>query len=301
MKKINLLLFFLLLIAFRADAQTTPSLIAQDTIVDYGQVSVDVPVLFQTDGTVSALQFDVVYDQTVITAGDVELDDSIGGHTVKSNEVSPGRHRVVIYSGQNDVIAASLGVTIPFSVLQNAAHTSIEITNIVLSDVSASSVVPASVQNGSVTISSDDTDNDGMSDAWENGYFSCLCTADGASDYDNDGFIDLFEFRANTDPTDPLSLLEVCALCTDDMPGDKRCVVVTWTTAPDRTYTLYWRDNVDSTDWDEVNYTDMADDITDHGNGTSSWPDEGKDPQMGGSAPSDTGSRLYKVVVDIVQ
>jgi len=53
-----------------------------------------------------------------------------------------------------------------------------------------------------------DSDGDGMSDAWENQYFG----AGGANpndDFDNDGFSNLREFRAGTNPKDDQSLFEV--------------------------------------------------------------------------------------------
>jgi hypothetical protein len=53
-----------------------------------------------------------------------------------------------------------------------------------------------------------DSDGDGMSDAWEALYFG----AGGANpndDFDNDGFSNLREFRAGTNPKDAQSLFEV--------------------------------------------------------------------------------------------
>ena len=48
----------------------------------------------------------------------------------------------------------------------------------------------------------DDTDGDGMHDAWEISYFGTL-DRDGTGDFDNDNLIDLDEFLNGTDPTNP--------------------------------------------------------------------------------------------------
>jgi len=50
----------------------------------------------------------------------------------------------------------------------------------------------------------DDTDNDGMSDAWELLHFGDLLR-DGTDDYDNDGVMDLEEFESGSDPADSSS------------------------------------------------------------------------------------------------
>jgi hypothetical protein len=47
-----------------------------------------------------------------------------------------------------------------------------------------------------------DTDGDGMDDAWELAHFGTL-DRDGTGDYDNDGTLDLEEYLADTDPTQP--------------------------------------------------------------------------------------------------
>jgi subtilisin-like proprotein convertase family protein len=53
-----------------------------------------------------------------------------------------------------------------------------------------------------------DSDDDGVEDAWEQLYFTNLVTVTTNSDFDADGFLDLHEFLAGSNPTDPQSLLE---------------------------------------------------------------------------------------------
>ncbi|MGI6354080.1 MAG: LamG-like jellyroll fold domain-containing protein [Lentisphaeria bacterium] len=46
-----------------------------------------------------------------------------------------------------------------------------------------------------------DSDNDGIADWWELGYFGNLATANRTSDFDGDGLSDLYEFLVGTNPT----------------------------------------------------------------------------------------------------
>ncbi|MFO0795549.1 MAG: LamG-like jellyroll fold domain-containing protein [Candidatus Brocadiaceae bacterium] len=64
------------------------------------------------------------------------------------------------------------------------------------------------VQNGTLTIESsgggggnEDTDGDGIADAWEMAKFGDLVTADATSDYDDDGILDKDEYIYDTSPT----------------------------------------------------------------------------------------------------
>ena len=301
MRKIYLILIVFLIVPCYANAQSTPSFSMPESIVDYGQTQVDVAISFHSDGAVSALQFDITYDNSVITAGDVALDTIIDNHTLVSNEITPGTHRVVIYASGNDSITDQMIITIPFEVLAFGTQTALEFSNIVLSDNDAMLIAPAHVENGSVTLLSEDTDNDGMPDAWEKQYVFCLCVMSGTSDYDNDGFKDVFEYHADTDPTDPDSLLKMSEVETDEMPQEKKCIIITWTCEPEKNYKIFWRDVLSDSDWDEVDYHNLEDDIIDNSDGTQSWTDTGKDPQMNGQVPSDSSSRFYKVVVALVE
>jgi hypothetical protein len=47
----------------------------------------------------------------------------------------------------------------------------------------------------------EDSDNDGLPDAWELQYFDNLSVTDGTGDYDNDGLNDLSEYSIGTNPT----------------------------------------------------------------------------------------------------
>ncbi len=56
-----------------------------------------------------------------------------------------------------------------------------------------------------------DTDGDGMPDAWEQAYFSNPTSGSATADLDNDGFLNFEEYGANTSPADSNSLLRLSA------------------------------------------------------------------------------------------
>jgi len=83
-----------------------------------------------------------------------------------------------------------------------------------------------------------DSDGDGIPDAWERLKFGNLTTADAASDRDRDGFSDLSEYLADTDPTDPDSNLRITAYSPD--PGGSPAKIE-WTSVASRLYHIQKR------------------------------------------------------------
>lgn len=81
-----------------------------------------------------------------------------------------------------------------------------------------------------------DSDNDGLTDDWEQEHFSNPTNATGSLDSDEDGFSNLQEFMANTDPTSSNRLLEVES--NSNVTENREGFVVNWQSAPWRVYTL---------------------------------------------------------------
>ena len=81
---------------------------------------------------------------------------------------------------------------------------------------------------------SDDGDEDGMPDAWEVGYCGALTNMTASSDSDGDGFMDVHEYRAGTDPTNRNSLLRFVA--TNDWGGGG--IVIRWLSAEGKSYSI---------------------------------------------------------------
>lgn len=80
----------------------------------------------------------------------------------------------------------------------------------------------------------DDQDQDGLPDGWELQWFGSLGNTVAESDQDGDGLTDEEEFRADTNPSDPDSNLNVASSSLDTTNG----VVFTWPAQPNRTYGL---------------------------------------------------------------
>jgi hypothetical protein len=76
----------------------------------------------------------------------------------------------------------------------------------------AASFAPASFSPAVVADDESDDDADRMADAWEIQQFGNMGTSDGTTDSDSDGFTDLQEFIAGTDPFDPDSHLRITGL-----------------------------------------------------------------------------------------
>lgn len=83
-----------------------------------------------------------------------------------------------------------------------------------------------------------DTDNDGISDAWEKAYNNGDLTAmDETTDFDKDGVSDLDEYIALTNPLSPGSFLRVTHLA-KAAPFDGTATALTWTSNRARLYVI---------------------------------------------------------------
>jgi len=98
-----------------------------------------------------------------------------------------------------------------------------------------------------LTQSGPDTDNDGMLDDWETRHFSGLGVADGASDFDSDGFPDVAEYGAGTDPKDSSSALRFKT----PIEVNNETVVLRWQSVPGRRYRVE-KSNGDPAEWQPV-------------------------------------------------
>ncbi|HMO04654.1 MAG TPA: S8 family serine peptidase [Kiritimatiellia bacterium] len=85
-----------------------------------------------------------------------------------------------------------------------------------------------------ITRESNDTDGDGIDDAWEMYFFGSLTNANAFTDSDNDGFVDLHEFLAGTVPTNASSLLMVDGGAVSGPGG----MVIQWPGVSGRSYLL---------------------------------------------------------------
>ena len=91
-----------------------------------------------------------------------------------------------------------------------------------------------------------DSDGDGLPDAWEIQYFGSINDprATPNADPDGDGFTNLQEYLAGTDPKDPNSSLKFDSVT---MAGSQ--TLLRFTAVASRTYTVLYRDDLSNGTW----------------------------------------------------
>lgn len=118
--------------------------------------TVNVPVSISNDSSVSALQFDVLFDAAKISAVGVPTRGAAlasTDHDLDSNLVSSGRFRVLLLSNSLTVVPNGEIVVIPFTIAANAPLGSVTLT---LSDVEMvdgnATVVASTVTHGEIDV-----------------------------------------------------------------------------------------------------------------------------------------------------
>ncbi len=119
-----------------------------------------------------------------------------------------------------------------------------------------------------------DTDSDGLDDAWEQSFFSSL-TQGPTGDADADGFNNLSEFLAGTNPADPNSLLRITSQRT---AGTVR---IEWPSVSGKRYQAQFKDDLNNPQWNDL----PSGAVTASGDLTSV------------SDPATTPKRFYRIVL----
>jgi hypothetical protein len=88
-----------------------------------------------------------------------------------------------------------------------------------------------------------DMDGDGLPDNWEANYFLSVTGALASADADGDGFDNLSEYIAGSNPMDPGSIFEVSSVYPVPSTGQPP-VVIEWAGMPGREYNVYWTYNL---------------------------------------------------------
>ena len=173
------------------------------------------------------------------------------------------------------------------------------------------------VQEGDhlLTVTSTDSDNDGMPDSWEiyagtnpaindaafdndGDSLTCLLefvygTDPMSTDSDNDGQLDGHEYIAGTNPIDPESLFKLVAPGgVFDIGEDGIIDQLSWTCETGVAYRIYWSDLPSNGNWYVVNYNNWANDIQENGDGIKTWTYNNQDMILNNYA------RFFKIVVD---
>ena len=92
-----------------------------------------------------------------------------------------------------------------------------------------------------------DSDGDGMADDWEQQYFGSTTGATASVDSDGDGFTNLQEFLANTDPTNAVSALRIISATPSN--GD---FVVSFTSTTNKLYRVERTDDLTAGMWTTI-------------------------------------------------
>ncbi len=94
-----------------------------------------------------------------------------------------------------------------------------------------------------------DSDGDGIPDTWERKFTSNLAQLEKGGDHDSDGVADYAEYIADTDPTDPESLLRIREVVPNPNGSG---IILKWSAQPARRYLVEARQNLSSeSPWQE--------------------------------------------------
>ena len=91
-----------------------------------------------------------------------------------------------------------------------------------------------------------DSDGDGIPDGWERKYTGDTTTLSDVGDLDGDGYNDLDEYEADSDPSDPTDNLRIVFL-DGNMDGSES--TLTWRSTLTRHYFIQSKLNIDSDPW----------------------------------------------------
>jgi hypothetical protein len=162
---------------------------------------------------------------------------SVAGLSVVAGGATPLRYQWR-RNGLNLAGATNADLVFPSVTPANAGDYSVVLTNVA---GSVTSVV------ATITVSSQDTDGDGIPDAWERAHGLQVGINDAGQDPDHDGMTNLDEFRAGTDPQDPLSVLRV-----EQITASGGVCVIRFNAMAGQTYSLLGRSALESGAWARI-------------------------------------------------
>ncbi len=115
-----------------------------------------VPVTFNGDTAAVALQFDVSFDATSLTAGPPLLKDFTATHQIVSSMPGTGLQRIVVYSMNNTSLPAGATILLRFTPragLSEGTAINVGLAKAIVSSATGDRVTPVQLIPGSLTIS----------------------------------------------------------------------------------------------------------------------------------------------------
>lgn len=114
--------------------------------------SVSVPTALSSSTNLVAVQYDVIFTSTNLTASVAEPGTEQPNHLVASSLIKPGLRRVVLYSHSNALLTNGVLANLVFSIATNAPPgvTSLTLTNPIFADAQANPVAPIGLASGFV-------------------------------------------------------------------------------------------------------------------------------------------------------
>ena len=108
----------------------------------------------------------------------------------------------------------------------------------------------ATSQAATLTVPNADLDGDGMSDSWELAHGLIVGVNDANLDPDGDGFTNLQEFLAGTDPQDPSSYLKIETVKPPNATNET--VALTFQAVAGKSYSVWFADALPANPWNNL-------------------------------------------------
>ena len=155
-RKINKISFhkffvFLLLFQIPYKLSAAPDILAGDAFAQPGQIA-DLSISYSSEGTVTAIQFDLDFDPLATTPDDAVGGDALTNHQIKSRQIDSDTYRIVVYSHDSSPLGNGTLADVPFALGSDfSGKTDVVISSERLVDDSVNIVPPTIIENGTLS------------------------------------------------------------------------------------------------------------------------------------------------------
>jgi hypothetical protein len=206
--------------------------------------------------------------QQALTSSDVSFDFALTGNlrTASSPPIitrSPTNQTVMLNGTAVFSVDATGAAPLAYQwwhnqsqLIENTIGPVLTLTNVTAADAGGYQVIVlnndgwATSQVATLTISDADLDGDGMADSWELAHGLIVGVNDANLDPDGDGFTNLQEFLADTDPQDPSSSLKIETVIPPNAANET--VTLTFEAVAGKSYTVWFADALPANPWNSL-------------------------------------------------